>query len=349
MFCFLSSLFLFPSRARAGLFPEHPFSSEAKGTAAVSFLKNPSSARFASMAYGGITLYGPDAVFLNPAGLSRFGADSGAVAVSYEKLIEDISRTSAAFSSGNFSAGLLYQNYGSGIYGFDAADVYSGNTLNAYDAAFFLSAARHAEYGDMGLTVKYITSRLADSRADGVAADAGFILFRDSPVKADIAVALRNFGPPLKYENGEDYLPFEAGVGAHWYSYAYKNDIILEARFPVDNSPYGIFAVEHLLYGDKDISFVVRAGYSSKNYSDLDLMACLAGGFGFRLDSFSLDYAYTPYGDLGNAHRISLSWIWGKRYEPKREGAEEYYLKREKEISQKTMNSGGRVSSYRFR
>lgn len=39
-----------------------------------------------------------------------------------------------------------------------------------------------------------------------------------------------------------------------------------------------------------------------------------SGGVGFRLGSFSLDYAWVPYGDFGSTHRVALSARLGRKY-----------------------------------
>jgi len=46
----------------------------------------------------------------------------------------------------------------------------------------------------------------------------------------------------------------------------------------------------------------LRAGYRTGRDVGLGWTA----GLGFKTGTFGLDYAYAPYGDLGNTHRISL-------------------------------------------
>ncbi|OQA91649.1 MAG: hypothetical protein BWY26_00787 [Elusimicrobia bacterium ADurb.Bin231] len=45
-------------------------------------------------------------------------------------------------------------------------------------------------------------------------------------------------------------------------------------------------------------------GESGISISEFKGIGC---GVGFKILNFSTDYAFTPYGDLGNAHRISFS------------------------------------------
>ncbi|MBI4054923.1 MAG: hypothetical protein HY402_02185 [Elusimicrobia bacterium] len=62
----------------------------------------------------------------------------------------------------------------------------------------------------------------------------------------------------------------------------------------------------------------LRAGYAAfqgkgagqfdgSETESLSSLAGLSGGFGLRLGGYLLDYAFTPFGDLGNVQRVSLS------------------------------------------
>ena len=46
---------------------------------------------------------------------------------------------------------------------------------------------------------------------------------------------------------------------------------------------------------------------SPKGLKTLDNLRGLSVGFGAEIADFKLDYAYTPYGELGNAQRLTLS------------------------------------------
>jgi len=46
----------------------------------------------------------------------------------------------------------------------------------------------------------------------------------------------------------------------------------------------------------------LRAGYRTGQ----DIGSGMSAEVGLRIGKIDLDYAYVPYGDLGNTHRISL-------------------------------------------
>ena len=51
--------------------------------------------------------------------------------------------------------------------------------------------------------------------------------------------------------------------------------------------------------------FAMRGGYRRR--LDADFLSSLSGGFGYATRAYQVDYAFIPFGQVGNAHRISLS------------------------------------------
>ncbi len=307
----LLALALFAGKARGGFFPVNAFTDEARGLAGAQFLKVPPSARFSALAGSGLTLGGVDSFFLNPAGTS--GAGSSA-AISYEALLEGSSRTGLVFArpagTGILSAGLLYNNSSPGLEKLDGAGGGSGAVLTAYDAAFGAGWARRSGWLDFGFTLKYIKSRLAEASGSSVALDAGFVFREDPPSLIELAVAVRNFGPPIKLGSEKAPLPFELGGGIKW-KYAPDFHILLEGRLPCDHAPYLAFAGEWFLPYSARSGFFLRSGLNFKNYYDHGFMGTFAGGFGLKFERGSIDYAFAPYGELGAAHRVTAGLAWG--------------------------------------
>ena len=50
----------------------------------------------------------------------------------------------------------------------------------------------------------------------------------------------------------------------------------------------------------------LRLGYNGRN----DAGTGLTLGGGLMVRRFALDYAFVPFGDLGNAHRFSFAYRW---------------------------------------
>lgn len=300
-------------RAYGGFFPPNAFTDDARGLTAAQFLKVPPSARFAALGGCGLALRGPDSFFLNPAGAAAVDPGAGSASASYEALLGGASRTGLVFSRGSsagvFSAGLLYNDASPGE-ALDGAGSGSGAGFAAYDAAAGAGWARSYGWGDLGFNLKYLKSRLAEASGASAALDAGFIVRAVPPSRTELALALRNFGPPLKLGGEKAALPSELAGGLRW-KYSDVLNIFLEGRLPSDHSPFLAFAGEWLLPYAEASGLALRAGFNFKNYSDHGFMGTFAGGFGLRFAGLTLDYAFAPYGDLGAAHRMTAGLAWG--------------------------------------
>ena len=311
------ALVLSAGQARCGFFPDNAFSDSARGTTAAQFLKVPSSARFTALGGAGLALYGPDAFFLNPAGLAGAGRKGRAILASYETLLEESSRTGLVFSQGTrggiFSAGLLYNNTGAGLAQLDASGLGSGAVIAAYDAAVGAGWARSFGLADFGFNLKCIRSRLAEASGTSAALDAGVVVRAGPGSTTDLALAFRNLGPPLKLGSAAP-LPFEVAGGVRW-KYSPVFDILFETRLPADHSPFLIFSGEWFIptmyRGAQRSGFFLRSGMNFKNYDDSGFMGAFAGGFGMKAGALCFDYAFSPYGGLGTAHRFTAGWVWG--------------------------------------
>ncbi|HNT98416.1 MAG TPA: hypothetical protein PKK31_09145 [Elusimicrobiales bacterium] len=297
--------------ARSGLLPEGAFSDDARGTTAAAFLKAPPAARIEALGGGGLAAPAPDSVFFNPAAPAGL---RGAYAVSgYEAMLESAYRAALAFSlpgSGGttWSAGAVFGSAGR----LDLLDARGdhGGSFTHYDAALFVSAAFPLRAGGFGVSVKGIKSAIGDVSAEGAAADLGYINYSKRRGGADLALAVRNLGTPLKYESGSDPLPLELAAGALWrYDGGFR--LMADGRMPVDHSPYLIVSGEYGVPVGEKASFALRAGFSSRNLEDLGAAGAVSGGFGLGLGAAAFDYAFVPYGDLGSTHRVTLSWMLG--------------------------------------
>ena len=51
----------------------------------------------------------------------------------------------------------------------------------------------------------------------------------------------------------------------------------------------------------------LRGGYQSWNGSKFEFLSKLSGGFGYATTTYRIDYAFVPFGDLGQTHRISFT------------------------------------------
>ncbi|MBI4376308.1 MAG: PorV/PorQ family protein [Elusimicrobia bacterium] len=185
----------------------------------------------------------------------------------------------------------------------------SAGSLSASDSAFSLAYSRSLLGWDWGLGVKWIESRLADSSARGAAFDLGLghsLSAASLPLR--VGMAVQNLGPGVRFEQERENLPLAVSFGG---AARVAGSLLISAdikhRPHSAKTSFGVGTEYAVLPA---LSF--RAGYSALSASarsGSDFAGRLGGlglGFGFKLRSLSLDYAFSPYGELGNAQRVSL-------------------------------------------
>ncbi len=308
--CFVASI------SKAGFLPENAFSDDAVGTTTANFLKNPPGARFEALAKGGLVLNGADAVFYNPAGISYFPSGSGNFSLSYETMLEAGYRSNMSYLKGLESGWVR----GFGFIFYSAGDMDRLNALgdvtgsfSSYDSAIQTTYAKDFEKLKIGVNLKFIHSKLYTESAQSMALDIGIIVPDNRPLaktKTDVAIAVRNLGFPMKIGSMTHPLPLELVGGLLW-DYSPNLDILVEGKLPVDHKPYLLFAGEYEIFSSDSSGLFLRAGYNFKNQDDLGFMGGVSSGFGLQLKNIVLDYAFVPYGDLGDTHKITFSYGFG--------------------------------------
>jgi hypothetical protein len=168
---------------------------------------------------------------------------------------------------------------------------------------------------EAGGTLKYISSRLEDERATAFALDAG-VIYPAVPSVLDIGFVLQNIGTPLKYVYESDPLPFNAKLGCRLdipldLSFDKKQSIALlaDANIMNDTGFYSNIGVEYKEIPGEGIAYTLRGGYQTNL---ADALKGVSLGLGLTYEGFSFDYAYSFLGDLGQAHRVSLSLRFGE-------------------------------------
>ena len=115
-------------------------------------------------------------------------------------------------------------------------------------------------------------------------------------------------GRGTQFDQVRDNLPFRFKIGAA--ADLTKNLLVsADGVIPVDNQAYLALGSEFALEVDRDMKGFLRLGFDSqKLVSDLNGIRGINFGLGLKVQNFSFDYAFTPYGVLGNAHQLSISW-----------------------------------------
>ncbi|HEX4046443.1 MAG TPA: PorV/PorQ family protein [Elusimicrobiota bacterium] len=289
-----------------------------KGTSGAQFLEIAPGARPAAMggAFAGIA-DDVHSVYYNPAGLANLQRveitgmddqyfqgvdyDFAALAVpllSFEKnTIEEKN-----------SLGVL----GFGVYNLSLGDIPTqGNTETAaptgtfasQDVAYALSYAYALRGSDLalGATAKYVTSTLDGYNASAFAADAGALYRHD---QWSLGAGLRNLGTRYGFAGQSDPLPMLAYAGGG-FQLTSRWLLSAEVDAPRDNNLVFAAGTEYVHPFTSRLSGALRGGYNTAA-TDAGGFSGASFGGGLTYGNFGFDYAFIPFGDLGNTSRYSL-------------------------------------------
>lgn len=304
------------------------------GSTAASFLKLEVGARAVAMGGAFTAVPGdPYAVYWNPAGLA-FLENEKNLSLFHNEYFQDLGQEfllyTAPAKGGKF---LGVPGPKSGTWGFALnyfyvpADMERRSGLNegdpenpispsegefgAYDLAASAAYGRRLRGGlSAGAAFKVIRQSIDDRSAGSVALDLGLLReysWRGHPVTGGFAV--QNLGPGIKFSERRYGLPlvFRAGVSGRLQDSGTL--LSLDAEKPVDNYPALAVGAEIPLTQ----RLVLRSGYRYRLYGNEEGdWSGFSAGAGVFFDRAVFDYAFTPFGELGNAHRFSVSVKFGR-------------------------------------
>ncbi len=186
--------------------------------------------------------------------------------------------------------------------------------FNAGDLAVTFGGAKTVRSLSLGAGVKVIRSQIAGETASGLALDLGTV-WKTPGSKLQLGAAVQNLGPQMKFVQDNYALPLTLSGGA---GYQVARGLLMSADLktrPYDSKTSLSFGTEFAPVS----MFALRCGYLAEGAASkapvsgegLGKNAANLTGFGFGLGlKFSratLDYAFTPSGELGNSQRLSLA------------------------------------------
>ena len=261
------------------------------GTTGAGFLKIGVGARAAAMG-DAFTVIVDDSTSLywNPAGLAKI--EKRQLSATYNLWFAGINQgyLGMGFPLGGtavVAGGVDYVDMGD----FDGRDE-AGNPTGTFTASALNYqvgyANRFREKFLWGISVGIVQDTIADDMKSTYAANLGLIY--KSSESLSLGLALQNLGGQL----GSDPLPFvaKAGMAYNWKSLLF----VLDIASPADNDVYYGAGVEWWMMD----GIALRAGYKTNQ----DIGEGLTAGVGFDKGKIRFDYAYVPYGALGDTHKV---------------------------------------------
>ena len=303
------------------------------GTSGAQFLKIGVGARYTAMGDASVAAVGDAySLYWNPAALGSITQSTlEFTTISY---VSDVNLNYVAFakplSFGSIGASVTALTSGDmEITTIDQPDG-TGKMFSASSYAITLGYARHwTEFFSFGMSAKYVTERISEERASGIAFDFGTLL-QPGYRNLRIGMNISNLGPEMKYSgpelnfnynpntdndnyddakgvlNVDSYdLPLVFRIGAAYdlqYSASTRMTFSVEARDPSDNEQQGSLGAEVAFQE----TFFLRGGYKLNHDEQT---ATLGAGLDLKVWSgtdLSVNYAYAEFGRLDSVHRFSL-------------------------------------------
>ncbi|MDD5687705.1 MAG: PorV/PorQ family protein [Elusimicrobia bacterium] len=273
------------------------------GTTAFNFLKIATGVRGAGMGEA-FTAVADDmnAIYWNPAGLSQVKYKG--VSAEYLKWFQDIDYQTVSFvlplNIGTFAGSLYNLSFGK-IEGYNAGGVPT-DKISTFDRAFIVSYSNILyQKLSAGANIKVIQEKLDDDETICLAGDVGLLFKAEKPAPVNLAVAVQNIGNSVT----EDPLPLNIKLGAS--SKFLNDDLTFDVDYNIPKDRVGYFNVG-TEYQFLDL-LMLRVGYKFRDINGIRF------GFGVGNEKISFDYAFAPYGLLGDTHHFGMNIYFGKSHE----------------------------------
>jgi hypothetical protein len=299
------------------LFSTSPLSA-ATGSTALPFLKMDQGARPAALG-GAYCALGNDAwsVFYNPAGTVL--PERREIALGYNEWLEGIRNETLVYLHPLPSGETLFVGLNALLSGgMDKYDISGRKTgsFSAQEGALSFGASAplgHGYYG--GAAVKGLYQSAASESASSWALDGGLLrIYGDWRFGASVS----NLGRGMKLGSVSFPLPLMLRAGSAWY---FRNRLSISGDvIKAGESPAALaLGAEGKFESGPEESLYARAGYNTgrSRYAGSGLSV----GVGFGNGDLHVDYAFIPYGELGDSHRLTIALSFGVRVGPPQAGA----------------------------
>ncbi|MFQ3675883.1 MAG: PorV/PorQ family protein [Endomicrobiia bacterium] len=280
------------------------------GTTGAQFLKIGPSARALGMGgtFGAVSddVY---AIHFNPSGLCQLNKDE--VSMTYLKYFGDVNYGFVGYakpSERNVLGFALTYLVVDKIEARQSDTLQADRLFNAKDIALTFAYAKKEPLGinlsnlDLGGNLRLITSEIDSNIAYTMSLDIG--AYYIPMEKLSLALVLQNISWGIKYKDVSDMLPLNLKLAG---AYKVKENLILSSdidTYLIDSKFYISLGGEFFPIKQLALRLGYRYGYDT---ASLGSIVGLGVGLGFRIWNFGLDYAFVPFGELGDTHRVSFT------------------------------------------
>jgi hypothetical protein len=246
------------------------------------------------------------AVYWNPAGLGRLaGPEMTGMHMQY---FQSIQYEFAAFA---------YPTSEFGTLGFAVSNLHTDtinrrtddtdapiNQFGSSDNAYWLSYGKALTSKlSLGANAKFIHQTLDSIDSNAYAGDGG-VLYDTGWNDLRLGACVQNLGSKVKFVNESDPLPLTYRAGASLPLLSRQMLVSSDLIIPRDHQIGAAFGGEYKHALGRGLAAVARAGYRTD--SDVSGFSGVSAGGGIEVGRASFDFAWVPFGDLGNAYRFGL-------------------------------------------
>jgi hypothetical protein len=148
----------------------------------------------------------------------------------------------------------------------------------------------------------FLREKIDEEKAQAFAVDFGGLYFVPGS-SLILGANIQHVGTKMKFVEESFSLPVNAKLGAAYRMIDGALTFAVDVNRPVDSDLNIGLGGEYKIMGTINL----RAGYRyTLGGNDLGTASGLRAGIGVEIRDYKLDYAFVPYGELGQAHRISL-------------------------------------------
>ena len=304
------------------------FGNDQVGTSGADFLKIAPGARPVGMgeAFTGVA-DDVHSIYWNPAGLATMTQPE--LTAMHMQWFQSIQYEFAAFA---------YPTQNHGTWGFAVTDLHTDNIdartedtdaaagqFSAIEGAYYVSYADHVtDRLSLGGNAKFIRQTIDTSVANAYAADGG-ALYDTGWNGIRLGTSLQNVGTQVKFVNESDPLPLMLRTGAsismnQTNAPAYLRNLLLDSDIivPRDHQVGLALGGEYTGHMVDGLGYNIRSGYNTLN-TDVGGLSGVSVGAGLNFHQVSFDFAWVPFGDLGNTYRYAIRIKFGPGADDKNE------------------------------
>jgi hypothetical protein len=155
----------------------------------------------------------------------------------------------------------------------------------------------------VGVTGRLIQEKIDDASASALSSDLGVLKrFEEHPLT--VGFALRHLGQKIKFREISDPQPLTADLGAGYKLFRDRLLLGVDVLSPRGNGTQYALGAEWKQPLAREFGAALRAGYNNAVVETHGAIGVALGG-GIRFRSLELDFAWVPFGELGNTFRYA--------------------------------------------